>query len=49
MTAIITDSFTHNYHACDQQLAAAQKSLTSSDWALINHATQILVKAINYL
>lgn len=48
MSSIITDAFTHDHHACDHLLAAAEKSLSSGDWDAIGQASEALISAVNH-
>lgn len=48
MSSIITDAFTHDHHACDHLLAAAEKSLSGGDWEVIGQTTGALISAVNH-
>lgn len=48
MASIITDAFTHDHHACDHLLAAAEQSLGRGDWGAIETAADALIRAVNH-
>lgn len=47
MSSVITESFTHDHHRCDQLHAAAENSVRSGDWTLIAAAAAALIDAMN--